>query len=145
MQPNSGYWINVSQNCSFTYPAPVLQAPTENIQITRDCGWEPVIYPNNSATLYAKIDLDNSDENDLIGVFVGDECRGIGHIIEYNQEFFTTITMQLNENYEEFNLKYYQASNDRIFACENNFYANFGDTIGHYPDDIYLRHPVRGR
>ena len=77
---------------------------TECIDITTLCGhqWgQAVIYPN-SMVLIAKVFIDGepATQEDKVGVFAGEELRAIGDIIIFNEEAYTNITIQGNENQE---------------------------------------------
>ncbi len=71
--------------------------------------WEPVIYPNNSAILYGYVEINGVpiNDDDMIGAFVGDECRGIGTISTHQNTAYVTLLMNVAESGELVTFKYY--------------------------------------
>ena len=138
MNANLGYWFNVDQNCLFSYPTP---AKGDNPLVqNRDLpeNWVPVIYPNNSATLYAKIITDSQlSTDDVLGAFSGTECRGTANIIEYEQQYFITMLIQLSEPNELINFKFYNANSEQIVDCSEEINTTFGEIIGNFPYDLF--------
>ncbi|MCD4819882.1 MAG: carboxypeptidase regulatory-like domain-containing protein [Candidatus Cloacimonetes bacterium] len=138
MNANLGYWFNVDQNCSFNYPTPAKadNPIVQNREFPEN--WVPVIYPNNSATLYAKIVTDSQlSSDDVLAAFNGDKCRGTANIIEYEQQYFVTMLIQLSEPNELINFKFFNESSDQIIDCSEEINTTFGEIIGNFPDDLF--------
>jgi len=138
MYPNMGYWFEVSQNCAFTYPTPArdseLLFPDRDLPET----WVPIIYPNNSATLYAVINTAAQlSSDDVLAAFCGEECRGIANIIEHNSQYFATLLIQISEQDELINFKFYDDSSDVIYDCTETISVSFGEIIGEFPDNLF--------
>ncbi|MCF7911695.1 MAG: tandem-95 repeat protein [Candidatus Cloacimonetes bacterium] len=101
-------------------------------------GWEPEIY-TNSTTAYFVITLDTElvQEEDLLGVFVEDECRGTGSIIHYEGESISTIEIQ-GEAVETCSFRLWDASAEEIFFTDTQIDSEPGGEIGYPPDEIEL-------
>ena len=69
MYPGNGYWVQLTEAASFTYPAPgtTRAMDTEAVEYI----WTPVIY-TNSTCAYASLEAEGQ-----VAVFVNDECRGV--------------------------------------------------------------------
>jgi len=140
MSPDFGYWINVNAPCDLVYPIPVRENEPKISNLRNFPNWEPVIYPNNSAILYGTVEIDGlpATENDLIGVFVDDECRGTANINVYENTAYITILINVAENSEIASFRFYHASEDNILELDNTIEINIGETIGSYPEDLVL-------
>ena len=138
MEPDLGYWINVNAACDLVYPEPTREHAPKISYMREYPNWEPVIYPNNSAILYGTVEIDGipADENDLIGVFVNDECRGTANFNVYENTAFITLLINIAENSEIISFKLYDESEDNILEFDDSIEINTGDTIGSYPDDL---------
>jgi len=85
----------------------------------------------HNLTVTAIIDeslINTADSSDMIGAFVGDECRGMSQpiFIESLDQFMVFLMVYANENGEEISFKYYDASEDYIWSMEESvdFLAN---------------------
>jgi len=138
MEPDLGYWINVSADCDLIYPIPTLENNNTIVSLRDYPNWEPVIYPNNSAVLYGYIQIDGvpADENDVIGAFVGEECRGTGSVSIHQNTAYITLVINVAENSEIVSFKLYDADEDNIITLNNTIELNIGETIGSYPDNL---------
>ncbi len=95
--------------------------------------WEPVIYPNNNATIHAEIThiSDNISSDDIISVWVNQECRGLGQIVILNRsQAFTTIDVQSNGSLENIYFKLYDISEDIVIVESNSASITSGEVIG---------------
>jgi Big-like domain-containing protein/cadherin-like protein len=101
-------------------------------------GWETVVY-TNSTTGYFVITLDEEPvlEDDLLGIFIEDECRGIGNIILYEDEAISTIEIQ-GEAVETCTFRLWSASSEDIFYTDTQVVTDPGGQIGYPPDEILL-------
>ena len=131
--PGEAYWINVSEDCSFTYPL----AKEKKIDYSGkdDFCWDPIIYPNNSATIYLEIESEVSCNDALIGAFVGDECRGVSHVIAYEDRYFSSLVVSIKEADEMVTFKI--CSDEVIYSCNEIAELTFGDVLGIYPDQLF--------
>ena len=138
MDSDIGYWINVSADCDLVYPVPVRNIAKE---VSRDAPiWEPVIYPNNSAVLYAVVQIDETtaNENDLIGVFVNGECRGVGNISVYEDDAYVTVNINSAGTLETADIMIYNAEADEILDSDISFEFSSGEILGSYPEDLVM-------
>ncbi|MCB5255871.1 MAG: C25 family cysteine peptidase [Candidatus Cloacimonadaceae bacterium] len=94
--------------------------------------WEPVLYPNNPATIYATVSIEGSpaQNNDQIAAFVGNECRGVAEIVLFGQLAHATILVQLSEPNETIYFKVYSYSADTIYDSQTTVQADFGQEFG---------------
>ncbi len=86
-----------------------------------------------------------ADSSDMIGAFVGDECRGVSQpiFIESLDRFMVFLMVYGNENGEEISFKYYDASEDFIWTMEQSleFQANLVTGTVVEPFELTL-HPL---
>jgi len=138
IEPDFGYWINVSADCDLTYPLPIETVNPIIVEIPEHLDWDIMIYPNNTAALYSYVQINGvpAGENDLIGAFVGDECRGIGTVSIHQSTAYVTIVINVAENSEIVSFKLYDADEDNIITLNNTMELNIGETIGSYPDNL---------
>jgi M6 family metalloprotease-like protein len=102
-------------------------------QLVNEPDWQPVIYPNNSATIYAEITHLNDQiaEDDIISAWIGDECRGLGEIVIVNRsQAFTTLVVQSNGNPENVYFKLYDRSADIVITQSNATSVISGQVVG---------------
>ncbi len=119
---------NSATNNSLDIPVTLTIRELEN-----EPDWEPVIYPNNSATIYAEVTHLSSDiaADDIISAWVGDECRGVGSIVLVNRsQAFTTIVVQSNGSSENVNFKLYDRSEDIVIEESNSTPVSSGEVVG---------------
>jgi hypothetical protein len=142
LEAGKGYWMQVSDACSFTYPS----AKNEVIVSAKDDAiWQPVIYPNNSAVVYAVIELGDISENDVLAAFVGDECRSVSYPVFFEGNFYATFVLQLAEQNEQIHFKLHQNSNGQILNSDSTLSLSFGETVGTAPDALFpLSFPLTG-
>ena len=100
--------------------------------------WEPVIY-TNSTTAYATVKIDGSaaTESDIVGAFVGSECRAKGEVVINAGVAYTTLLIQ-GEQVEEVGFKIYDASADEIYNVDYTTQSSPGGTIGLPPNFLLL-------
>ncbi len=102
-------------------------------ELENEPDWQPVIYPNNSATIYAEV-THLSDEiavDDIVSAWVGDECRGLGQIVIVNRsQAFTTIVVQSNGTTENVYFKLYDRSADIVEEESNSTPVTSGQVVG---------------
>ncbi len=123
MIPNNGYWIKSNATTNLLYPAPtnIPKLASDNEKENSSISWSPTIYAN-SMVFYGKMDLDNLkiNEDDIVGAFVNNECRGIGYIIEHENEKYITIVINGIEK-ENVKLKAYNKNNNKIYEIKSEF------------------------
>ncbi len=94
--------------------------------------WAPVIYPNNPATIYAKVSINGypAQTNDWIAAFVGDQCRGTAQIVLDRDNAYATIIVQLAEAGETVYFRVYSHASDTVYDANISVEADFGEEIG---------------
>jgi hypothetical protein len=95
--------------------------------------WQAVIYPNNSATIYAEVRNIGEEvtEEDIISVWVNNECRGLGQItLANNNQAYTSILVQSNGSLENASFKLYDRSADLVIEQSNCVSITSGQVIG---------------
>jgi len=96
--------------------------------------WNPVIY-TNSTTLYGKVSINGvpAQLGDKVGVFVGNECRGVADVVTNLGEGYVSLLVQ-GEVTEEASFKIWKQSNDVVYNVFNTVITSPGGTIGTPPD-----------
>lgn len=94
--------------------------------------WEPVLYPNNPATIYANVTIDSypAQSNDMLAAFVGNECRGLADIVLSGSVAYATILVQLSQPNETIYFRVYSYAADTIYDSQTTVQAEFGEEIG---------------
>ena len=100
--------------------------------------WIPVIY-TNSTTAYGVVTIDGTaaSQGDIVGTFVGEECRAVGDIIINDGTAYVTLLIQ-GETVEEAGFRFYDASEDKIYDLAYKTNTSPGGTIGVPPNYLPL-------
>ncbi|MDP8220666.1 MAG: tandem-95 repeat protein, partial [Candidatus Stygibacter frigidus] len=94
----------------------------------------------NSTTGYFVIFVNEQSAEageDLLGVFVDNECRGVGNIINYEDETISTIEIQ-GEDVESCNFRIWDNSAQAVYYSDLVVSTDPGGNIGYPPDEIEL-------
>jgi hypothetical protein len=121
---------------------------TMNVEETSGPSWLPVIYPNNSATLYGLVTINDlvASAGDKVGAFVGSECRAVGEVVVNAGSAYVTLVIQLAQMNETVRFKVWDASAEIIYEAGNTTAASFGQTIGTPPNYFVIdAHDVYGQ
>jgi uncharacterized membrane protein len=128
-------WIG-SEILTFTVSDGLLSS-ADNVTVTvnpvNSPAWNPVIYPNNPATLYAVVTIDNipAQLNDMVAAFVGTECRATGEIVMIDRSVaYTTLLVNLAAPGETISFKIYSYSQDTIYPVADLISMNYGEVYG---------------
>ncbi len=94
--------------------------------------WTPVIYPNNSATVYGVVTINWAAcaLNDVVGAFVGEECRGWAEIVTSGGQAYVTLLVNLAESGETVRFKIYDHSSDTVYPVVEAYALGFGEVLG---------------
>ncbi|HPS39773.1 MAG TPA: C25 family peptidase C-terminal domain-containing protein, partial [Candidatus Cloacimonadota bacterium] len=94
--------------------------------------WTPVTYPNNSATVYgtATIDLTACALNDVVGAFVGTECRGMAEVTTNAGTAYVTLLVNLATDGETVCFKIYDYSANSVYTVLATQALSFGQVLG---------------
>lgn len=95
-------------------------------------GWMPVIYPNNPATVYGIVSIYGASGqlNDVIGAFVGTECRGIADVVMNGGNAYVTLLVNLASPDENVSFKIYDYSADLAYDALETYRMNFAQVLG---------------
>ncbi|MDZ4121182.1 MAG: choice-of-anchor D domain-containing protein, partial [Candidatus Cloacimonadaceae bacterium] len=128
-------WIG-TEAITFTVSDGISQA-SDVVQVTVNPVnlpvWQPVVYPNNPATIYGKVTVEGipAQANDLVAAFVGEECRGIAEVIIVDRSVaYATLLVYLNEPGEIVQLKVYSYTEDIIYDVNQTYQPQYGEIIG---------------
>ncbi|MCD4819883.1 MAG: choice-of-anchor D domain-containing protein [Candidatus Cloacimonetes bacterium] len=99
---------------------------------TNEPDWQPVVYPNNSATLYGILTIDGNPAGagDKVGAFVGGECRSLGYTQVNEGTAYITLVINVASNGEIVTFEVYDVSEDLVRSCNSTTTADFGQIIG---------------
>jgi hypothetical protein len=101
-------------------------------------GWV-VVTSTNTTTAYCKVTIEGipASADDKLGVFVGNECRGIGNIVMNNNEAYSTIMIQ-GISPETVGFRIWDASEcSDLMAC-GTFTTNPGGSVGNPPNYLMV-------
>jgi hypothetical protein len=95
-------------------------------------GWIPVIYPNNSATIYGIVSISGvaGQLNDTVGAFVGNECRGIADLVMNGGNAYVTILVNLASQGENVSFKIYDYGDNMVHDAFQTYALNFAQVLG---------------
>lgn len=113
--------------------------------LSQGSGWtapNPANY-SHSATMTTLVYFDdnlNSDANDEVAFFVGNEIRGLASGVMIAGNIYYFITIYSNQASESMTVKYYNANLDMIFTSSIPFLFNSGQTYGNFdtPYELYF-------
>ena len=96
--------------------------------------WNVVSY-TNSTTAYGTVTINGNpaDNGDLVGVFVGDECRAAQNIVLNSGVAYVTLVIQ-GESVETIEFKVWDADQDQILDVAYTTQTSPGGTIGYPPN-----------
>jgi len=94
--------------------------------------WPVVTYPNNSATVYGLVTINNvpCQLNDVVGVFVGSECRGTAEVSTNAGNAYVTLLANLAANGETIAFKVWDYETQTTYPVVATYVANFGQVLG---------------
>jgi hypothetical protein len=136
MGPGEGYMLSVEVGSELVYPSSdgmartVVSLSEENVLPTAIASWDvnPHAFEFNG-TIDMSIDSHADFDGDYIGVFVGDECRGISERTEFPLDgsyYYSTLVYSNIIEGEKLTFKYYSSLDDEIvqYAEAIEFTAN---------------------
>ncbi len=127
-------WVGM-ENITFTVDDGQGGTNLDQIAITvnpvNTPAWTPVVYPNNSATIYSLVTIDGlpAIAGDIVGAFVNDECRGTGTVVS-DRSAYVTMLINVAANGETIHFKLYDSGSDVLYDAENTITVNIGETQG---------------
>lgn len=96
-----------------------------------DTGWEAVLYPN-SATLHCIVTVYvvSCELNDMVGAFVGSECRSVSDVVLNGANAYVTLVVNLATDGEEISFKIYDYSANLTYDALETYTLGYNDVIG---------------
>lgn len=85
-----------------------------------------------------------SNTNDMIGAFVGDECRGVANLIyaESTDNYFAYLTVFSNSTSEIVNFKIYDSNSDAITVADQTLPFEINKHYGSISSDFGISKPT---
>ncbi len=117
-----------------------LYSTTDTVVVTvADPSWIPVRL-SNSAVTYATVVINDTmaAAGDLVGAYVGGQCRGVSEIVNYAGKAYAVFNIQ-TEYAEVVNFEVYDASEDRICLATQTYQASPGSGLGSFANPIALQ------
>ncbi|MCF7921049.1 MAG: tandem-95 repeat protein [Candidatus Cloacimonetes bacterium] len=98
--------------------------------------WTPVIY-SNSTVCYGKVKIDGEPayDDDEVGAFIGDECRGVGYVQRTGTEAIVTMNIQ-GEEPEIVHFAVYDISEGIVCTVSYYTQTNPGGDLGYPPNEL---------
>jgi hypothetical protein len=145
--PDNGYWMNMSTPCDLVYPAATAPA-TKTITNTSNRplpNWQAVIYPNNTATVYATVEINGQPAHtgDVVAAFINNECVAAAPVQLHDQTAYTTLLVNMAQQNADVAFRIYDAGNDSIRAATTTLNASAGTIYG-LPEQIHLQTNIVG-
>jgi len=143
MQPTEGYMLDIVNPGTLIYPDESLSEDSEIIlsrSFNDDVWYLDRHFYEYNASMVLDIDIENTEvsENDQIGAFYGNECRGIGFadLCPITDEYVFNTMIYSNTENEIITFKYYNAETGEIYPVENTYLfekdTNLGTAIDPY-------------
>jgi hypothetical protein len=136
-------WVG-SENITFGVSDGELTAYDNVIVIVNPVNvpdWQPIVYPNNPATVYAQVSIEGipAQLNDLVGAFVNNECRGTGEIVLIDRATaYSTILVNLASDGELVQFKIYSYANDAVYPVQETLTMQTGSVYGSAENPVVL-------
>ncbi|MFC1731113.1 SUMF1/EgtB/PvdO family nonheme iron enzyme [candidate division KSB1 bacterium] len=126
MQPGEGYKIKLTSSDVLTYPsgsskvtsAKVVQADASDLYSSPTWTVNPAGY-SNTMTMTVQLSINgvlSADASDMVGVFVGNECRGVANasLFPINDTYIVSLTIYSNTSGETLTFKAWDNSSGLI-------------------------------
>ena len=93
--------------------------------------WTPVVYPN-SATIHGIVSIYEvaAGLNDVVGAFVGNECRGRADVVINSGNAYVTLIVNLASDDETISFKIYDYSANLTYDANQTYTLGYGEVIG---------------
>jgi agmatine/peptidylarginine deiminase len=93
--------------------------------------WTPVSYANPPAMIHAEVTVmgNPAQVGDLVGAFVGDECRGSGFVFS-NRNNMVSLQIQLAESGETVKFKVFSQTDELIYDADLELSPGTGEILG---------------
>jgi hypothetical protein len=119
---NSNDPVHPSQNITVTLNVYQINAPS----------WSVATYPNNSATVYGIVTIEGYPAalHDVVGAFVGTECRGMSEVILDSGNAYMTLLANLASEGETVSFQVFDSSANTAYPVNETYALNFGQVMG---------------
>jgi len=117
LTPGKGYWAKVDASCDLTYPSAKSGKPLSIANADMPIpDWQPVIYPNNSATLYGTVEVNclPAELGDVVAAFINGECVSVCPVQIANGFAYVTLVINMPADQAVASFKVYDSSTDQI-------------------------------
>jgi hypothetical protein len=135
--PGVGYWVEVSADAALLYPDSAGRGAgraTDRGGAPRyaAAGWQPVFYPSPPFSVLGRVTLDavEAEPGDIVGAFVGEECRGVGRVVVYGGRAYCNLSIAVAANGETATLLCCQAASGRRFVTDLSLELVSGESRG---------------
>lgn len=124
-----------SENISFTVSDGILTA-SDAMTIFVDPivgpAWNVISYPNNPATVYGIVTINSTPctLNDVVGVFVGTECRGTAEVVTNSGNAYVTLLANLAVDGETIGFKVWDYETQTTYPVVDTYTVGFGQVLG---------------
>tara|TARA_Y100001970_G_C14168627_1_gene822789 strand:- start:779 stop:1744 length:966 start_codon:yes stop_codon:yes gene_type:complete len=139
LEPGNGYLLDMDSPGTLLYPE--FNSLTRSLESKREItlsdnlsSWD-FSYSSYEfvGTVHISIDNDQTSDNDLVGAFVNEECRGVAERIyfPFNDSYMFILQVYSNDlNGEELTFKYYNSSSDQIVHFTEKLHFENNMVIG---------------
>mgnify|MGYP000327243939 CR=1 FL=1 len=138
MVPGSGYWLNVTQDGTWVVgdggPSFELFKTWSNHSPDEKVGplWgEAILIPNLGATVLAKVSIQGKPVamGSVVGVFFGNELRGVQTVVLNNGISYVTLNVNLNEA-EEVSYRVWNSDDNNEYLVSGTMQLELGEMYG---------------
>ncbi|MDP8220735.1 MAG: carboxypeptidase regulatory-like domain-containing protein [Candidatus Stygibacter frigidus] len=151
LEPLFGYMLNMNNDATLVYPGDYVR--NNNIDVSEqeagneDAGWQinAAEYEYNGSIV---AHIDGMATGDVLAAFAGDECRGIGEVLD-SRAIFGHLTFALmaytneTEN-EELSFRYYNSVTGEISELQEKIIFTPDAVIGGFDAPLQLTMPASG-
>jgi len=145
LEPLFGYMLEMNNDATLVYPGDYVRnndiTTNKHEFCNNDTGWQinAAEYEYNGSIV---AHIDGMAPGDLLAAFAGDECRGIGEVLDIRAIFghltFALMTYTNETGSEELNFRYYDRSTDTIYDLSENIHFEPDAVIGGFDKPLEL-------
>jgi hypothetical protein len=132
--PGKGYWAKVNAACDLVYPSSKSgnNDPSIIYSETPIPDWQPVIYPNNSATLYGTVEINchPAEQGDIVGAFINNECVSVSEVQINDGIAYVTLVINMPSDEATASFKVYDYSVDQVVDITSTASLSAGGVYG---------------
>jgi len=141
MVPGAGYWLNVSEDGTWTLGAVsesgsgrdiIKMGPDRGVEKKSGPDWgEVVVYPQVPATVFGEVTVGRkaATKGSVVGVYVGDELRGQQEVVLSDGKSYVTLVASL-AGAEGVRFRIWEAGSDKEYAVTKTLTMAKGETYG---------------